>query len=386
MAMKEVDLEKLKAQIPERQFDMIAEKNASFYCADYGRARSLWNFTVALMDAEVDDFETAYRIAEESKDLAHLCGFHKWKWRHTRWHEMRWFLTRVWHDRELLSIKPLMKEYIEFICENSKVQWGKFKRPMGLFETGIGIDTEGTYNPRLPWRTPEWLKAHRPAYVPHPRVPLMEFYPYIAKSPTEEHELLLRVDRAVGRSLPPQWRGDFCQDLIVSILSGDLDVGNLHYEMPNYLKRFKREMPSKYKELSIDALIFSHNGGSGPTYADRLVAKPDEDLADEELRGPRWTSRYGDSLNDCETAADLADRLKEAWEVNRLQPDARRTYNEFSKAAHTDRSREREIAKYRQKYGLARTGQVLQRVEPQKDAAWTVETARPEELREEEVA
>jgi hypothetical protein len=234
-------------------------------------------------------------------------------------------------------------------------------------------------NPRLPWRTAEWLKIRRPAYVPHPRVPLMEFYPYIAQSPTEEHDLLLTVDRAVGRRLGPQWRGDFCQDLLVAILSGELKAENLDDEIPNYLKLFKREMPSKYKEVSIDALVYSQDGGRGPTFADRLIAKPEEDLADEELRGPRWTSRYGGALSDCETAADLAERLKDAWDVNRLSSPDRRTFGEFHKAAHEDRSGQREVYRLRQKYGLAKTGQVLRRPPPQHIHAWSSEGEEAQE-------
>lgn len=369
--MREVNLEKLKAQIPERAFDVAAENSRFFQMGETpGHARALWNFTVALMDAEVDDFATAYRIAEESKDLAHLCGFHKLRWRGTRWHEMRWFFTKLWHDPSLISLKPSLREYIEHICENSRVQWGKVTRPMGLMEMPFAPYV------RLPWRTPEWLKARRPAYVPRVRIePMMEFYPYIAKSPNEDHDLLLAVDRAVGQRLPPQWRGDFCQDLLVSILCGELAVENLHDEIPNYLTKFKREMPSKYKEISLDALIFSQQGG-GPTYAERLVAKSPDEMTDEELNPVRMTGRYGGALADCQTAEQLAERLKDAWDVNRLRSGDRKSYAEFAKANRDQRQDERETYKLRQRYALSREGHVTTLERPRL-VTWSSETELP---------
>lgn len=255
--MKEVDLEKLKAQLPERGFDQAHADNAWFMIPyPAGRARSLWNLLLASCDAEVDDFATVYRIAEESKDLAHLCGLHDFRWKRTRWHEFRMFLSFVWYDKNIIRLKSELKDYIEFLCENSRVAWGNSTKPLGLLDGPlIGSRTDydlDNLNLRLPWRTPEWIKKRyersRIVYEP-----LTEFYPYIAKAPTEEHDLLLAVDRAVGQRLPPEWRGDFCQDLIVSILSGELRAENLANEIPNYIGRYKKLMPSKYGALSLDA-------------------------------------------------------------------------------------------------------------------------------------
>lgn len=389
--MKEVDLEKLKAQLPERGFDHALVNNAWFQIPyTPGKARSLWNLLLASCDAEVDDFATVYRIAEESKDLAHLCGLHDFRWKKTRWHELRMFLSFVWFDKNIVSLKVGLKDYIEFLCENSRVVWGNSTKPLGLLDGPlIGSDTDydlDGINLRLPWRTAEWYAnriARKRASMPVWE-PLTEFYPYIAKSPTEEHELLLAVDRIVGRALAPEWRGDFCQDLIVSILSGDLEVRNLHDEMPNYLRRFKYEMPNKYKEISIDALIFSEEGGRGRTLAECLIAKPEDEMADEELFMRPLTSRYGQAISDCQTVSDYAERLQSAWEANRLIESERKSYSRFDKPSEESYRGDPEYNHYRRKYQVVNKRVCTQEYEPEQfGGAWSPETALPEEARDE---
>lgn len=358
--MNEIKLERLKTQIPERAFDREHEKNGLFSIAyPAGRARSLWNLTIALQDAEVDNFEAAYRIAEESHDLAHLCGLHQFRWKKTKWHELRFFLSFVYYLDHVASLRPALKAYIEHLCENSRAKWGNSSKPLGLLlnpET-FGVEVKNTY---LPWRTPEWFIQRIKTRPRSSYQPLSEFYPYIAKNPTEEHDLLLAVDRAVGKRLAPEWRSDFCQDLLVSVLTGELSVDNLSEEIPNYLVRFKREMPSKYKQISLDALIYSEDGGRGMTYSDKLlVAKPEDDLADEELHSVQWTGRYGNSLNDCGGTEDLADRLRDAWDANRLAKE-HRSYSSFAPPNERLKAEMREIRSIRARYGLDKaSGKVL---------------------------
>jgi hypothetical protein len=254
--MKEVQLERLKTQIPEREFEILHAANPWFRLShSAGYAKGLWNFTVALMDAECESLELAYQIADESKDLTHLCGFHKLRFALSRWEQMRWFLTRVWHDKAILKLKPPLKDYIEFICENSRVRWGTTTRPMGL----LVVDNDGDRAfQRLPWRTKEWYKAHRPKRKPAARVvPLSEFWPYIGSNANDDHDLLIAVDRVIPRHVPEQMRADICQDVLVSILTGDITLDNLRDGWSSYMRKAYKTSPSKYGHLSLDAPIFS---------------------------------------------------------------------------------------------------------------------------------
>lgn len=259
--MKEIHLDKLKNQIPERDFDILHANDPWFRLSHKaGYAKGLWNFTVALMDSECESLEVAYKVAEESNDLTHLCGFHKLRFRQSRWEEMRWFFTRVWHNKAILNLKPELKDYIEFVCENSRVPNGKVTRPLGLLR--INNDGDGALQ-RLPWRTPEWYRAQRGARPRTPRIvrprlpPMTEFWPYISSQPTEDHGLLLAVDRLVPRGLNEQVRADVCQDMMVSILSGEITLDNLQDSRPEYLKKMFKGLPSKYGHLSLETTVFS---------------------------------------------------------------------------------------------------------------------------------
>lgn len=264
--MKEVQLEKLKAQIPEREFDILHAVDP-WFCLSHkaGYAKGLWNFTVALMDAECENLELAYKVAADSTDLIHLCGFHKLRFSQNKWEQMRWFFTRVWHNKAILHLKPGLKDYIEFICENSKVPNGRFTRPLGLFK--INNDGDGALQ-RLPWRTKEWYGRHRPSRPAHITAPFSEFWPYVTRAVQDEHNLLIAVDNIIPRSLHEQTRADICQDVIVSILSGEVSLENLSDTWPVYLKRTFKQYPSKYGHVSLDIPVFD---GSKTTLAEVLI-------------------------------------------------------------------------------------------------------------------
>lgn len=251
--MREIQLEKLKAQLPERDFDVLHAYDPWFRLShSAGYAKALWNFTIAMMDSKAENLEAIYDIAEHSHDLTHLCGFHKLRFDQCRWAQVRWFWTRVWRNKAILTLKPELKDYIEFVCENSRVRWGKGTRPMGLM-----------YGEHLPWRTTEWYRLKRGTRPRSPRLvrpklpPMMEFWPYVSSQPTEDHDLLLAVDGLVPRGLNEQVRADICQDMIVSILSGEITLDSLRDSKPEYLKRVFKGTPSKYGHLSLETTVFS---------------------------------------------------------------------------------------------------------------------------------
>lgn len=261
--MNEVNLEKLKAQIPEPDFRVLHERDYMFRMSHApGYAQALWNFTVAMMEAEAESLETIYQVVDASHDLTHLCGFHKLRFDQSRWAQMRWFWTRVWNNAEILTLKPQMKDYIEYVCENSRVRWGRYTRPMGLM-----------YGEHLPWRTPEWFRARSGRKPRTPRVirpklsPMAEFWPFVSTAPSEEHDLLVSVDKLVPRSLAEDVRADICQDIIIALLSGEATLDNVRDALPRYIKWFFNQSPSKYSHLSLDALIFEDGAALGSTIA-----------------------------------------------------------------------------------------------------------------------
>lgn len=245
--MKEIQLEKLKDQIPEQGFKQLYAEDQYLRTSHKAHeAQALWNFTVAMMDAEADDFETIYKVAAESHDLTHICGFHQLKWRQSRWMAMRWFWTLVWHNKQLLELKPRLKGYIEHVCEGSRVRWGRATHPMGLLDDLPLRQSEG----HLPWRTPDWVAARRPPRIVVPK--MTEFWPFITGQPAEEHKVLLAVDAVISRTLPREIRADVCQDLVVAILMGDVKIENLMDIAPQFIRSAYKQYPKMFGPKSLD--------------------------------------------------------------------------------------------------------------------------------------
>jgi hypothetical protein len=241
--MKEIDLDKIKQRIGELGINERLE-SVCMPTRSEGRKRALWNFSLALMDAEVETITLVDTISKSSHDLAHLCGIHKFKFSPCKADEMRLFWGMLFQAPRVLDSEKGLRDYIEFVCENSWYRAGKSRRPMGLF--GIGDEHFGG----KPWRTDEWYAARRKPTIPY--VPITEFYPYISATPTDDHALIIAVDSLVPKGLADHTRADICQDMIVSVLSGDVLLENLRDAVPKFIKQYFKQSPSKYNHLSLD--------------------------------------------------------------------------------------------------------------------------------------
>jgi hypothetical protein len=83
-------------------------------------------------------------------------------------------------------------------------------------------------------------------------------YPYMPPQTdiSEENELLMLAHRAIPKHFPHELRGDLCQDLIVEMLLGEIDKGDLSAQMPSFLKRSLRKYPRKYDGMSLETSVF----------------------------------------------------------------------------------------------------------------------------------
>lgn len=77
-------------------------------------------------------------------------------------------------------------------------------------------------------------------------------YPYVIGRKLEGTELVLAVNNVVPRSLPEQIRSEVCQDLLVAILSGELDAADLGKKASVYLKKAFRMFPTRYGAISLN--------------------------------------------------------------------------------------------------------------------------------------
>lgn len=79
-------------------------------------------------------------------------------------------------------------------------------------------------------------------------------YPYIlSPAKTEGSEIVLAVNEAIPRWIPEQLRADICQDMIVAIISGELDLSDLNAKASSYIKKMYRVYPTRYGAISLDS-------------------------------------------------------------------------------------------------------------------------------------
>lgn len=203
-----------------------------------GKAVSRFNFVRAAMDAGVPTLTEITKLSVGSNDDAHLCGFHaKFGWERQG---MQGFFGRVLQSPAVMARVAGLKDYIHWIFENTP-----HSHPFRL--TRI---SETSY-----WSKRDWRRSRKRRVAP-----MAEVYPYIITAPTSDHELLLAVESLVPKTFMVDERADLCQDMIVSILTGEMTLDNLRDRKGEWIKTALRNAPSKYGHLSLDAPVFYTDG------------------------------------------------------------------------------------------------------------------------------
>lgn len=146
--------------------------------------------------------------------------------------------------------------------------------------------------------------------------PISTCYPYIREG--EEVELLLLVNNAVPRTVAADVRADACQELLLAILTGELTRENFTDHIARYVRESYKQLGDKFKEVSLDAPLY--RDGQTYTLLDTLAAPetPEDELFSVKHTYVRGGMPYAGALADATTAADLARRLADRWEANRL--------------------------------------------------------------------
>lgn len=208
-----------------------------------GRARALFNMTLAGMEAEA---RTARDIARISgtltysrglTDVAHLCGLHA----PMEPFGYSQFLQRLWDNPEVTSMRSGLRDYLDSL----NMRWWPLER----------ISRYSKESTRS-WRRPIKTLRRRSTRIVKPLPDVPNFYPFVTHDQKGEHALLMAVDRAVPTSFPSDLRGDLCQDILVDILSDKLTLAQIEGGIPKgYTASIFRRYPHRYQaaHLSIDA-------------------------------------------------------------------------------------------------------------------------------------
>lgn len=200
-------------------------------------------------------------------------------------------------------------------------------------------------------------------------------WPYLNQTEEGYTDLLCRVNDAVPRSWPDYIRADVCQDIVVAILSGEISERDIALHTRSFIRRHFKMFPVKdFQTVSLDAPLRASNGDRTEK---RLIDTIESESYYEAIGARPY---YGQSLADCETTEDFAERLEDAWESNRLSRD-QKTCVRFDRPDGTAYA-DPDYYHYRRKYQVV--NKKVRSQEVHRDSfggAWSLETALPEECR-----
>lgn len=93
-------------------------------------------------------------------------------------------------------------------------------------------------------------------------------WPYLRDEPTSEYALMMAVNAVVSKELPDEVRADFCQDLVVAVLSGDCAIDSLREYARAKLAAARSVYGQKWGHVSLDYPRF--NGNDDRRISDRI--------------------------------------------------------------------------------------------------------------------
>lgn len=208
-----------------------------------GHAHRLWNYALLMMAAEAETLADGMTLAHNPA-FAQLCGPVNKPQKQT----MYSFFGRLWSNPDVTDNIPHFTEYVR------------------------SLDLGPSWLKPVPLETAEqfcapWRKSLHPDYDPRAERPESGakplYYPYLAHDPQNKEsgsDLVALANRLVPTTLPHDIRADVCQELIVSILAGEITRDQALDHVQKHIGRvFKsvefKYMGSRHLKFSMDAKI-----------------------------------------------------------------------------------------------------------------------------------
>ncbi len=275
--MRPANLENLKEKIIRPDFDKhlvpLMLYRGPNNMANFGKIQRVWNFAITLMESECETYTQAVKIGN-NPDFAHLCGPR----RPMIYGNFASAFGRMIDNPKVTDNIPGLTDF----CKS--IRGPKWKlTPVDLYTNDL---RQRMTSKVAPWRvigySPEVLlereargikkrevsearKLARELEKRRRREELLDakgskvlFYPYLIHNPDEnnaEYQLMLDVNKAVPAHLPDWLRADICQDLLVAVLSGEIEMSQVKEGVKAYARKVFQMHPIKYGPLSLDAKI-----------------------------------------------------------------------------------------------------------------------------------
>lgn len=186
-----------------------------------GRAHRMWNYALMMMAAEAETVSDGVKLWENPA-YSQLCG-PTTKMTTLR---LRSFFGRLWDTPFVTDNIPGFTKYVKDLNLGPS------------YLTPVPLESERANV--APWRKSLHPEPHR---YPGERGSTVTFYPYAVhdhERPDDGRALVLLVNKAVPESLPPDIRADVCQEIIVSVLAGDVKRENVPDHVAKYISQHFR--------------------------------------------------------------------------------------------------------------------------------------------------
>lgn len=208
-----------------------------------GHAHRLWNMSLLMMAAEAETLADGLKVFNNPA-FAQLCG----PVRPPSKIALNSFFGRLWNSPDVTNLIPGLTEYVK------SLQLG----PCTLIPVALETDQQFC----APWCISTHPDFDKNADKPESGVKPL-YYPYLAHDPKSAngHDLVLLANKLVPQGLPHDIRADVCQELIVSILSGQVTRDQAHDYVQKHISKVFRSVEFKYTasghglKFSMDAKI-----------------------------------------------------------------------------------------------------------------------------------
>lgn len=225
-----------------------------------GHARALLNFFTANQELETPTFDamvqqssisTGHRAKDwESSPLGHLTGIHAHQ---TPSLTIKRFASRLARCEAILKQFPHLEEYIYSLVESSGESLPTLES-ISRWSSNRLVETGGRS-----WRykpAPARKRGRLSLDAGHigPLETVAGVWPFLSdeRKQDDSADMLSLIDAAVPKGIPQSTREDLCQDLVVAILSGELDLKNINDVMEPFIKGAFKQSPTKYGNLSLE--------------------------------------------------------------------------------------------------------------------------------------
>jgi hypothetical protein len=214
----------------------------------FGRVHRWWNFALTAKTVGVEDLADLVHLSHNPA-FSHLCETPTPVSRMSA----QAFFSRLRLNPEVTNNIPEMTEWVEYVLP----------RPFQL----TPVPLVSAYRNCAAWRI---YKPARKVVRANIRQVDVACYPFIAHDPKRSTgaDLVLKVNAAVPRGLPEEFRADICQDIILAILTGEMKESELANGVRHFVKVGQKMFGDRWSTLQLDAPI---PGLDGVTYLDGLA-------------------------------------------------------------------------------------------------------------------